>query len=86
MLYTSGSYINPGMMYSYSYKISPINSSTDLAAKAAERITDSSALASDSSTLSSGTSYAVRSVADPNLYLSVDSEGNILMNAGTGVR
>ncbi|MBS5736821.1 MAG: DUF4981 domain-containing protein [Clostridiales bacterium] len=84
MLYTSGSYINPGMMYSYSYKISPINSSTDLAAKAAERITDSSALASDSSTLSSGTSYSVRSVADPNLYLSVDSEGNILMNAGTG--
>lgn len=82
--YESGSYINPGMKYSFNYKLSPITADTSLTAKAAERITDSAVVSGENKTIVSGTAYALRNIASSSLFLSVGEEGNLLMNPGIG--
>ena len=82
--YLNGSYINPGTLYSYSYKLSPVTSSTDLSAKAAEKVSDATPLSTASKSIASGTAYALRNIADGDLYLSSDSEKGVVMAVGKG--
>lgn len=84
VLYSNGSYILPGTKYSYSYKISPITSSTDLSAKAAQKISDSAAVVFDGKSISSGSVYALRNAADASLWLSVGEENKAILSAGAG--
>lgn len=84
VFYGVGSYVIPGVKHSFSYKISPITSSTNLSAKASERITDSAALSAESKSIASGTAYALRNISDSSRYLSLGGEGKIVLNPGTG--
>lgn len=82
--YNTDSYIYPGTVYSYSYKLSPITSDTNLSAKAAEKITDSAAVTTENKNIVSGTAYALIPVADGDTYLTSDSENGIVISSGNG--